>query len=230
MSDVADQLAERTPGRFTATTGDPGARPAPIWDYIVREHSERVYQLAYRLSGNPHDADDLTQDTFIRVFRSLPSYRAGNFEGWLRRITANLFLDLVRHRRRLRMQPLPDDTAAVLADGPDPEQAHIQTCLDPALCAALDALNPDFRDVVVLRDIEDRSYEDISAMLGVKPPTVRTRVRRGRLELRASLFHSHLRAGPASDLCIRCMRPRQFCICPTSADQPVDVSRAALTP
>ncbi|HEV7627384.1 MAG TPA: sigma-70 family RNA polymerase sigma factor, partial [Streptomyces sp.] len=82
----------------------------PTWEDIVRLHSARVYRLAYRLTGNPHDAEDLTQETFIRVFRSLASYRPGTFEGWLHRITTNLFLDMVRRRGRLRMDGLPDNT------------------------------------------------------------------------------------------------------------------------
>jgi RNA polymerase sigma-70 factor (ECF subfamily) len=79
----------------------------PSWDQVVREHVGQVYRLAYRLSGNPHDAEDLTQETFIRVFRSLGSYKPGTFEGWLHRITTNLFLDMVRRRSRLRMEGLP---------------------------------------------------------------------------------------------------------------------------
>ena len=70
----------------------------PSWEQVVRDHADRVYRLAYRLSGNPHDAEDLTQETFIRVFRSLASYKPGTFEGWLHRITTNLFLDMVRRR------------------------------------------------------------------------------------------------------------------------------------
>ncbi len=74
----------------------------PTWDEVVREHSSRVYRLAYRLSGNQQDAEDLTQETFVRVFRSLADYTPGTFEGWLHRITTNLFLDLVRRRQRIR--------------------------------------------------------------------------------------------------------------------------------
>ena len=66
---------------------------APSWDEVVRTHSARVYRLAYRLTGNPHDAEDLTQEVFVRVFRSLSTYTPGTFEGWLHRITTNLFLD-----------------------------------------------------------------------------------------------------------------------------------------
>ena len=68
----------------------------PTWEEVVREHSARVYRLAYRLTGNQHDAEDLTQEVFVRVFRSLSSYTPGTFEGWLHRITTNLFLDQVR--------------------------------------------------------------------------------------------------------------------------------------
>ena len=79
----------------------------PSWDDVVREHADRVYRLAYRLTGDAHDAEDLTQETFIRVFRSLAAYKPGTFEGWLHRITTNLFLDMVRRRGRLRMEGLP---------------------------------------------------------------------------------------------------------------------------
>src|SRR5699024_4752222 len=99
-------------------TGDPS--PMPTWDELVREHADRVYRLAYRLSGNVHDAEDLTQETFIRVFRSLSNYQAGTFEGWLHRITTNLFLDMVRRRNRIRMESLPDDYDRVPSDRPDP--------------------------------------------------------------------------------------------------------------
>ncbi len=73
----------------------------------MREHGDRVYRLAYRLAGNAHDAEDITQETFIRVFRSLDNYRPGSFEGWLHRITTNVFLDMVRRRQRIRMEALP---------------------------------------------------------------------------------------------------------------------------
>ena len=74
----------------------------PTWDEVVRTHSARVYRLAYRLTGNVPDAEDLTQEVFVRVFRSLPSYTPGTFEGWLHRITTNLFLDMARRKQRIR--------------------------------------------------------------------------------------------------------------------------------
>ena len=103
-------------------TGDKAAMPS--WDELVRQHADRVYRLAYRLSGNQHDAEDLTQETFIRVFRSVQNYQPGTFEGWLHRITTNLFLDMVRRRGRIRMEALPEDYDRVPADEPNPEQIY----------------------------------------------------------------------------------------------------------
>ncbi|MBB6373582.1 RNA polymerase sigma-70 factor (ECF subfamily) [Pseudonocardia eucalypti] len=171
----------------------------PSWDEVVREHADRVYRLAYRLTGNAHDAEDLTQETFIRVFRSLASYQPGTFEGWLHRITTNLFLDMVRRRGRLRMEGLPEDSDRIPGGGPEPEQVYSETHLDPALQAALDELAPEFRAAVVLCDIEGLSYEEIGATLGVKLGTVRSRIHRGRAALRASLErHRELRGDGAS--------------------------------
>src|SRR5690348_5847514 len=76
---------------------------APSWEDVVTQHSGRVYRLAYRLTGNRHDAEDLTQDVFVRVFRSLDTFEPGNFAGWLHRITTNLFLDRARRAARIRM-------------------------------------------------------------------------------------------------------------------------------
>ncbi|WP_051480724.1 RNA polymerase sigma factor SigE [Cellulomonas sp. KRMCY2] len=175
-----------------AETG-PVAAPyePPSWEQIVTEHSARVYRLAYRLSGNQHDAEDLTQETFIRVFRSLSSYTPGTFEGWLHRITTNLFLDQVRRRRRIRMEPLGDDAQHVA--GPvglgSPERGFEHTHMDQDVQRALDALSPEFRAAVVLCDIEGLSYEEIAATLGIKLGTVRSRIHRARTQLRVSLAH-----------------------------------------
>lgn len=166
-------------------TGDRAAMPS--WDELVREHGDRVYRLAYRLSGNAQDAEDLTQDTFIRVFRSLQDYQPGTFEGWLHRITTNLFLDMVRRRNRIRMEALPEDYDRVPAPGPNPEQIYHDARLGADLQSALDSLAPDYRAAVVLCDIEGLSYEEIGATLGVKLGTVRSRIHRGRQALREYL-------------------------------------------
>jgi RNA polymerase sigma-70 factor (ECF subfamily) len=166
-------------------TGDRAAMPS--WDELVRQHADRVYRLAYRLSGNQHDAEDLTQETFIRVFRSLQNYQPGTFEGWLHRITTNLFLDMVRRRGRIRMEALPEDYDRVPAEGPTPEQIYHDSRLGADLQAALDSLPAEFRAAVVLCDIEGLSYEEIGATLGVKLGTVRSRIHRGRQALRDHL-------------------------------------------
>ncbi len=163
-------------------TGDNAAMPS--WDELVRQHADRVYRLAYRLSGNQHDAEDLTQETFIRVFRSLQNYRPGTFEGWLHRITTNLFLDMVRRRARIRMEALPEDYDRVPSTVSTPEQIYHDARLGPDLQAALASLPPEFRAAVVLCDIEGLSYEEIGATLGVKLGTVRSRIHRGRQALR----------------------------------------------
>jgi RNA polymerase sigma factor (sigma-70 family) len=161
----------------------------PSWDDVVRLHSARVYRLAYRLTGNQHDAEDLTHDVFVRVFRSLADYTPGTFEGWLHRITTNLFLDRVRRAQRIRFDALPDDSERIVGRERTPEQIFEDTHLDGDVQAALDALPPDFRAAVVLCDIEGLSYEEIAATLGVKLGTVRSRIHRGRAQLRRALSH-----------------------------------------
>ena len=168
----------------------PSPWTAPSWDDIVRTHSVRVYRLAYRLTGNSHDAEDLTQEVFVRVFRSLASYTPGTFEGWLHRITTNLFLDSARRRQRIRFEGLGQDAEGRLAGGdPSPAQAFDERHLDGDIQAALRALPPEYRAAVVLCDIEGLSYEEIAATLGVKLGTVRSRIHRGRAQLRTALEH-----------------------------------------
>jgi len=168
----------------------------PSWDEVVRDHSARVYRLAYRLTGNSHDAEDLTQEVFVRVFRSLSSYTPGTFEGWLHRITTNLFLDMARRRQRIRFEGLGEETAARLGDGgPSPAQAFDDRHLDTDIQAALKALAPEYRAAVILCDIEGLSYEEIAAALGIKLGTVRSRIHRGRAQLRAALEHRRPRHG-----------------------------------
>ncbi|MFI2753479.1 RNA polymerase sigma factor SigE [Cellulomonas sp. P22] len=163
---------------------------APSWEQIVREHSTRVYRLAYRLTGNQHDAEDLTQEVFVRVFRSLSTYTPGTFEGWLHRITTNLFLDQVRRKQRIRMDAMGEDADRY----PDevqhsPERAFEHGNLDHDVQHALDDLPPDYRAAVVLCDIEGLSYEEIAVTLGIKLGTVRSRIHRARARLRVALEH-----------------------------------------
>ncbi len=162
----------------------------PSWEQIVRDHSARVFRLAYRLTGNSHDAEDLTQDVFVRVFRSLHTFQPGTFEGWLHRITTNLFLDSARRKQKIRFDGLAEGSEERLpSPWPSPSEALADAGLDHDVAAALAALPPDFRAAVVLCDIEGLTYEEIAAVLDTKIGTVRSRIHRGRAQLRAALAH-----------------------------------------
>ncbi|MGH3386168.1 MAG: RNA polymerase sigma factor SigE [Nocardioidaceae bacterium] len=162
----------------------------PTWDEVVRTHSARVYRLAYRLTGNKHDAEDLTQEVFVRVFRSLSSYTPGTFEGWLHRITTNLFLDQARRKQRIRFDALPEDADQRMPGRlPNPAHALHDALFDADVEAALATLPPDFRAAVVLCDVEGLTYEEIASVLDIKLGTVRSRIHRGRAMLRKQLEH-----------------------------------------
>ncbi|MBZ5735076.1 RNA polymerase sigma factor SigE [Nocardioides sp. TRM66260-LWL] len=162
----------------------------PTWDEIVERHTDRVYRLAYRLTGNRPDAEDLTQEVFVRVFRSLDTYTPGTFEGWLHRITTNLFLDQARRRQRIRFDALSDERAARLTSPQAaPEAAYHDQRFDDDVERALATLPPDFRAAVVLCDVEGLSYEEIATILDAKIGTVRSRIHRGRAMLRSALAH-----------------------------------------
>ncbi|MDX2747618.1 MULTISPECIES: RNA polymerase sigma factor SigE [Streptomyces] len=191
VTNIADRSSnDSAPTATFASDADSQAWTPPSWEEIVSTHSGRVYRLAYRLTGNQHDAEDLTQEVFVRVFRSLSTYTPGTFEGWLHRITTNLFLDMVRRKQRIRFDSLGDDAAERLPSRePSPQQAFNDTHFDADVQQALDTLAPEFRAAVVLCDIEGLSYEEIAATLGVKLGTVRSRIHRGRSHLRKALQH-----------------------------------------
>lgn len=179
-----------------STLADPDAWTQPSWDEIVATHSARVFRLAYRLTGNVADAEDLTHETFIRVFRSLDKFQPGTFEGWLHRITTNLFLDQARRRQRIRFDYLTDEGAARLsARGPATDAAYLETTFDADIESALQALSPEFRAAVVLCDVEGLTYDEIGEVLGLKLGTVRSRIHRGRAQLRKALAHRAPKSG-----------------------------------
>jgi RNA polymerase sigma factor (sigma-70 family) len=172
------------------------APDVPSWEQIVENHSARVYRLAYRLTGNAHDAEDLTQEVFVRVFRSLHTYTPGTFEGWLHRITTNLFLDSARRKSRIRFDALPDDADNRLPSPvATPDAAYLNQMFDADVEAALASLSPEFRAAVVLCDVEGLSYEEIADVLNLKMGTVRSRIHRGRAMLRSALAHRAPSAG-----------------------------------
>jgi RNA polymerase sigma-70 factor (ECF subfamily) len=148
-----------------------------------------VYRLAYRLTGNRPDAEDLTQDVFVRVFKSINTFQPGTLEGWLHRITTNLFLDQARRRQRIRMDALSAAPDHLWGSASGPEELHLDGELEADVDAALRALSPEQRVAVVLCDIEGLSYEEIAAVLDVKLGTVRSRIARGRAALREALAH-----------------------------------------
>ncbi|MGW1412490.1 RNA polymerase sigma factor SigE [Streptomyces sp. NPDC002403] len=191
VTNIADRSSNHSaPTATFASDAESQAWTPPSWEEIVSTHSGRVYRLAYRLTGNQHDAEDLTQEVFVRVFRSLSTYTPGTFEGWLHRITTNLFLDMVRRKQRIRFDSLGDDAAERLPSRePSPQQVFNDTHFDADVQQALDTLAPEFRAAVVLCDIEGLSYEEIAATLGVKLGTVRSRIHRGRSHLRKALRH-----------------------------------------
>jgi RNA polymerase sigma-70 factor (ECF subfamily) len=157
----------------------------PTWEEVARDHGRFLYSVAYRLTGNDDDAQDLVQEALIRVRKGLERYEPGSLEGWLARIVTNVFLDEMRRRKRRPTDPLPDDPGRVLPQSPPADEASTE--LPEDVQRALDQLPEDFRLPVVLCDVSDLSYEQIAAATGVPIGTVRSRLHRGRRMLRAAL-------------------------------------------
>jgi RNA polymerase sigma-70 factor (ECF subfamily) len=144
-----------------------------------------MYQVAYRLTGNPDDAADVVQEALLRVRKGLETYQPGSLEGWLARIVTNVFLDEVRRRRRRPTEALPVEPDRVLPASPAADEASAELSAD--IQAALTSLPDDFRVAVVLCDVADLPYEDIAVATGVPVGTVRSRIHRGRRMLRTAL-------------------------------------------
>jgi RNA polymerase sigma factor (sigma-70 family) len=159
------------------------------WEEVARSHGRKIYNYAYRLSGNPHDANDLVQEVLLRVRSGLAEYQPGSFEGWLWRITRNAFLDEVRKRRRRPSLPFPDDSDQVLATfaSPSPDEVLADLRLDDDIQKALADLPYEFREAVVMCDVIGLSYEEISIAVAIPVGTVRSRIHRGRRLLRERL-------------------------------------------
>jgi RNA polymerase sigma-70 factor, ECF subfamily len=165
--------------------GEESPDPRPTWDEIAERYGSVIYTMALRLTGDPHEAADLAQDVFVRVYRNLHRYQPGTFEGWLYRITRNLFLDRVRRGARLRMEQLPEeDWRAPPTPEPGPADVIERRTLEAGLEEGLRRLSPDFRLAIVLCDIEGLAYEEIAAITGWPIGTVRSRIHRARKQLR----------------------------------------------
>ena len=155
------------------------------WEEVARVYGLKIYNYAYRLTGNPDDAHDLVQEVLLRVRRGLASYQPGSFEGWLWRITRNAFLDDVRRKNRRPTAPLPDEVdrwERASSDAADVEYARIS--LGDDIQKALLELPIDFREAVVLCDVVGLSYEEIAVAVAVPIGTVRSRIHRGRKMLK----------------------------------------------
>lgn len=172
------QLVER------CLRGDEGA-----WEDLVKAHTRRVYAICYRFTGKDSESQDLTQEVFLRVFKSVKSFRAGegSFAVWLTRLTRNLLID---HYRRSKMDRATDSIEDQL--GVMENRAARESRTDAVLAGreasevlqgALAKLSPELRETVILRDLEEMEYREIAQILGVPEGTVKSRLNRGRAEL-----------------------------------------------
>ena len=164
------------------------AGDSAAWEQIVREYSRRVFNLSYRFTGRHESAEDLTQEVFVRVYRSLEQYdpEAGDLANWLMRLARNLVIDDYRKRGRT-----PTDCGEDLVD----HEYHLESHIDSPdqgierseravqVHAAINKLAPDLRECVILRDIEELAYQEIVDILRIPIGTVKSRINRGRIEL-----------------------------------------------
>src|SRR5689334_11799605 len=182
--DADNQLVERCLG---------GEETA--WEDLVKVHTRRVYAICYRFTGSDHEAQDLTQDVFLRVFRSLKSFRAGegSFAVWLARLARNLLIDHYRRTKLERASDSIEDQLPMLEEK-TASLGRTEGLLagreaSEVLQAALQKLSPDLRETVILRDLEELEYREIAQVLHVPEGTVKSRLNRGRAELGRILRH-----------------------------------------
>lgn len=155
------------------------------YDRLVAVHQDRIYQVTYRITGNHEDAWDAAQETFLNAFRSLARFRgAALFSTWLHRIAVNAALDLIRRRPPQPTVPLESVT---ISGGTEPADAASRSDVQRRINQAIALLPAEQRVVVVLRDLQGLSYEDIASALRIPPGTLRSRLSRGREALRRLL-------------------------------------------
>ncbi len=176
--DAESQLIER------CLAGEQGA-----WEELVQVHTKRVYAICYRFTGSDSEAQDLAQEVFLRIFRSLGSFRAGegSFTVWLTRLTRNLLVDHYRRTKHERVTDPIDDKLGVLEEK-RAQYSRTDGMLagreaGELLQAALQKLSPELREAVILRDLQEMEYREIARVLDVPEGTVKSRLNRGRAEL-----------------------------------------------
>ena len=159
------------------------------WEGLVRTHTRRVYGLCYRFTGRDSDAQDLTQDVFLRVFKALGGFRSteGSFATWLTRLTRNLLIDHYRRTRNERATDSIEDQLPRVEEGfvavSRPDTALAGREASELLQGALAKLSPELRETIILRDLQDMEYREIADILGIPEGTVKSRLNRGRAEL-----------------------------------------------
>jgi RNA polymerase sigma-70 factor (ECF subfamily) len=165
--------------------GDEGA-----WEDLVRQHTRQVYGLCFRFTNSAQEAQDLTQDVFLRVFKTIKTFRSaeGSFHTWLARVTRNLLIDHYRRTRQERVtdsieEQLPMLEEAGGAASARPDQVLAGREAREILQATLQKLSPDLREAVILRDLQEMEYREIAKVLDIPEGTVKSRINRGRAEL-----------------------------------------------
>ena len=159
------------------------------WEEIVQTYSRRIYNLAYRFTSRADSAEDLTQEVFIRVYKSLEQYnpKQGDLQNWLMRLARNLIIDDYRKRQRAPQDEAADDLEShqyhLRAAGGTVQREMERRELGIQVQAGIDKLSPDLRTCVILRDIEELSYQEIVDLLRIPEGTVKSRINRGRIEL-----------------------------------------------
>lgn len=169
-----------------ARRGDPLA-----WEKLVVRYTKRIYNFCYRFVGKVDQAEDLTQEVFIKVFRSLNSYnsQSGNFVTWIISVTRNLLIDHYRQSKddRATISTEVNEEHSLLetlpANVPSPQAELERKEKVASLKRALNLLSPDLREAVILRDLEELSYQEIGNILKIPDGTVKSRINRGRVEL-----------------------------------------------
>jgi RNA polymerase sigma factor (sigma-70 family) len=172
------------------------AGDAAAWEEIVQRYHRRIYNICYRFAGSADDAQDLTQEVFIKMYRTLKSYDAerGALMTWVTTITRNLLVDHFRKTKQERMTDSLDSVASEhedaislgeqIADKSQPPDARMQSReTGKTVHMALQKLSPELREAVILRDLQDMDYKEIATVLRVPEGTVKSRINRGRAEL-----------------------------------------------